>query len=178
MTRLVVCAAMGGARLLELRLSRRNLAAAGPTSEGDWTRRTYPLMVALHAAVIVGTALKGRRKASPFWLAVLLAVQPLRLWVLTALGERWNVRAAVPQAMPVETRGPYAYVRHPNYGVVTAELAALPLAFGLWPLALGATAVNAALLALRIPEEEALLAEVPGWQEHFADKARFIPGVM
>jgi methyltransferase len=93
------------------------------------------------------------------------------------LGRRWNVRAAVPEEMPVATDGPYAYVRHPNYTVVGVELAALPLAFGLPKLALLATVANAALLSARIPEEEAALRRLPGWEEHFAAKKRFIPGV-
>jgi methyltransferase len=79
--------------------------------------------------------------------------------------------------MQVATGGPYAYVRHPNYTVVGVELAALPLAFGLPKVALVATLANVALLSGRIPEEEAALRRLPGWEAHFQEKARFIPGV-
>jgi methyltransferase len=167
---------MGGGRLAEVAWSRRNVAAIGPTTEGPRSKQSYPLIVALHGAVIVGTALFGGGPRWP-WLALLAAAQPVRLWVLVTLGRRWNVRAAVPEEMPVATDGPYAYVRHPNYTVVGAELAALPLAFGLPKLALLATVANAALLSARIPEEEAALRRLPGWEEHFAAKKRFIPGV-
>ncbi|MBI2765051.1 MAG: hypothetical protein HYX53_03975 [Chloroflexi bacterium] len=167
---------MGGGRLLELAYSRRNIAAAGAAHEGEWSRRTYPFMVALHALVIAGTLVRGGKARGP-WLALLLLAQPLRAWVLCTLRGRWNTRAAVPARMEVETGGPYRFVRHPNYTVVVIELAALPLAFGLRRLAVIATVANALLLALRIPEEEQLLRPLPGYREHFDGKARFVPGV-
>ncbi|MEX0784801.1 MAG: isoprenylcysteine carboxylmethyltransferase family protein [Dehalococcoidia bacterium] len=176
LSRLLVCALMGGGRLAELAWSRRNMGASGMATEGPWSRRTYPLIVALHAGVIVGTALFGGQRRR-WWLTMLLLAQPLRAWVLLTLGERWNTRAAVPAEMTVATDGPYAFVRHPNYTVIGIELAALPLAFGLPRLALGATVANAAALAARIPEEEAALRKLPGWEDHFAGKKRFIPGV-
>lgn len=48
-------------------------------------------------------------------------------------------------------------MRHPNYAIVCIELAALPLAFGAWQIALIFTVANAALLAWRIREEDAAL---------------------
>jgi methyltransferase len=174
--RLVVCGLMGGARLAELAWSRRNVGLSGESVEGHWSQRTYPGIVAVHTVVIAGTAVFGGRSRCG-WLAVLLLAQPVRVWVLLTLRERWNARAAVPAEMEVATTGPYAYVRHPNYAVVGVELAALPLAFGLPKLALVASLANAALLAVRIPEEEAALAKLPEWSEHFDAKKRFVPGV-
>jgi methyltransferase len=133
-------------------------------------------MVLLHTSVIVGTVIYGKRPRWPL-VAAFLALQPLRLWVLRTLGRRWNARGVVPSAMHVVAAGPYAHVRHPNYAVVAGELFSLPAAFGLRRLALGATVANAALLALRIRDEEALLMAVDGYREHFEDKARFLPGV-
>lgn len=178
LTRLVVCLGMGGARLGELAYSRRNIAAAGETAEGPLSRGTYPFIVAVHAVAIVGTLLKGRDRASAPWLGLLLAAQPLRLWVLATLGRRWNARAAVPTSMDVATTGPYAFVRHPNYTVVGIELFALPMAFGLWRLALAVAAVNCVLVALRLREEEAALDRLSGYRAHFARKKRFVPGVI
>ena len=177
LTRLAVCAAVGAARLVELSWSRRNLAAAGETLEGAWSRRTYPLVIALHTLVIAGTAVSGQRRARLPWLALLLGVQPVRLWVLATLGRRWNTRGAVAAETAVETGGPYRFVRHPNYAVVAVELLALPLAFGLGRLAAMAAVANGLLLAIRIRDEEAALRELDGYDEHFAAKARFIPGV-
>jgi methyltransferase len=178
LTRLAVCGAMGVARLAELAYSRRNIAAAGEAAEGPLSRGTYPFIVAVHVLAIVGTLVRGRDRASAPWLALLFAAQPLRLWVLVTLGRRWNARAAVPAEMEVATNGPYAVVRHPNYAVVGIELFALPMAFGLWRLALVVAAVNCVLVALRLREEEAALDRLPGYRPHFAGKKRFVPGVI
>ena len=175
MIRILICGLMSSARLLELRMSNRNIAAQPDRREGRLSRQSFPAMVALHTAVIGGTALLGTKKTHHGWLAILLAVQPLRWWVLTTLGKRWTARGAVPRHMEIETTGPYAYVRHPNYAVVAIELATLPAAFGLKRLAILATIGNAALLTLRIHDEEALLFELPGYAEHFGDKPRFLP---
>ena len=54
-------------------------------------------------------------------------------------------------------RGPYRFVNHPNYLVVIAEIALLPLVFGLWQVALVFTLLNAAVLTVRIHEENRAL---------------------
>ena len=59
---------------------------------------------------------------------------------------------------PLVRKGPYRFMRHPNYLVVVLEIALLPLALGSWPLALGFSIVNAILLAWRIRAEEIALA--------------------
>jgi methyltransferase len=175
MTRLAVCVFAIACRLAELRVSGRNIRRYGVATEGERSRRTYPLIVALHTVVLGSTLLFGRRRVRWPLLGMFLAAQPVRAWVLLTLGGRWNARGVVPSAMTPATDGPYAYVRHPNYIVVAVELFSLPAAFGLGKLASAASLVNAWLLWLRIRDEEALLAEVPGYAEHFDDKPRFIP---
>lgn len=175
MTQLLVCSLMAGARLLELQYSERNLHLSGVADEGRWSRRTYPLIIALHTAVIGGTLLRGSRRPRARWLVLLLAVQLLRVWVLLLLGSRWNTRGTVPRSLAVETRGPYALVRHPNYLVVTVELFALPLAFDLPELAAVAALANVALLIPRVRDEERALMTFPDYRAHFAHKRRFIP---
>lgn len=175
--RLLVCAGMGVGRLAELAYSRRNMAERGEAAEGAASRRIFPLIVALHTLVIVAVLLRGRNRPSLGWLLLLIAAQAPRLWVLQTLGNRWNARGAVPAEMEIETGGPYAYVRHPNYSVVAVELASLPLAFGMRRAAVLASLANAALLAIRIRDEETALMTLPGYEEHFADKPRFVPRI-
>jgi methyltransferase len=174
--RAAVCLYMAVARISELWWSRRNLRVQAEAREGDWSKRTFPLIVVLHTGVMAGTLLLGGR-TRPGWLCLLLALQPLRFWVLATLGERWNARGAVSAQIEVATGGPYAYVRHPNYAIVLAELFALPMAFGLPRLAALALLINAGLLAVRIRDEESLLAQVPGYREHFGARPRFLPGL-
>ena len=175
--RLCACEAMGGARLAELALSRRNMAESGEAAEGEWSRATYPLVVALHAAVIGGTFLFGRGRPRWGWIVLLIGAQPVRIWVLATLGRRWNTRAAVPAEMEIASGGPYAFVRHPNYTVVAVELLALPLAFGLRWLAVAGAVANAILLGPRIGEEEEALMRHPAYRSTMARRKRFIPGV-
>jgi methyltransferase len=86
-----------------------------------------------------------------------LAVELARIWVLASLGPRWTTRIIVIPDAPLVRRGPYRFVNHPNYVVVVAEIAVLPLVFGLWQVALIFTLLNAAILAIRIPAENAAL---------------------
>jgi methyltransferase len=74
-----------------------------------------------------------------------------------ALGPRWTTRIIVmPDETLVET-GPYRFFRHPNYVVVALEILVLPLAFGLWWVALVFSLLNGAMLYWRIRvEDEAL----------------------
>lgn len=74
------------------------------------------------------------------------------------LGQRWTIRIIVVPGEKLVARGPYRFLRHPNYAVVTGEIAAVPLALGLPIYALFFSILNAAVLAIRIPDENAALA--------------------
>jgi len=81
-----------------------------------------------------------------------------RLWVMVSLGPYWTTRIiTLPQA-PLVRRGPYRFMRHPNYAVVAAEIAVLPLVFGAWHIAVVFSLLNLLLLRLRIRVEDAALA--------------------
>jgi methyltransferase len=54
--------------------------------------------------------------------------------------------------------GPYRYFRHPNYLLVVAEIAVLPVAFGAVAIAATFSALNLMLIARRVRIEERVLA--------------------
>lgn len=175
-----VLAASAGLRLLELGISARNQRGGRGTRSGPG--RDFAVMVACHVALFAAppleiALLRRRPRAAPLWLGVLLAAAGLRWWVITSLGRSWNVRAVVPRRLRPVTGGPYRYIRHPNYVAVAAEFLALPLAGGAWISALALSALDAAVLARRIRDEERLLARSPAWRRAFRRRARFIPGV-
>lgn len=146
-------------RLGELLLARRNTAALLARGGYEAGREHYPLIVAVHASWL--TALWWLAPGRPvIWWAVglYLLLQGARLWVLATLGRRWTTRIILLPGAPLVTGGPYRFLRHPNYAVVAAEIALLPLAFGLWRVALLFTLLNAAVLAIRIRAEDRALA--------------------
>ena len=125
-------------------------------------------MVALHALWIASTLVEGILRGPDvpaFWpvpLALFLLAQALRYWSVFSLGESWNARILVVPGAKLVRRGPYKYLDHPNYVVVVVEILAFPLIFGAWVTALVFTALNAALLYVRIREEDRALAELSG----------------
>ena len=145
-------------RLGELWLSNRNtrlLLAQGAHEVGA---AHYPLIVAVHAAWLAALWwLAPGQPVALIWLALYVLLQPARVWVLASLGPRWTTRIIVLPNAPLVKAGPYRFVSHPNYVVVAAEIAVLPLVWGLWPVALIFSALNAAVLAIRIRQENRAL---------------------
>jgi methyltransferase len=151
-------------RLAELVLARRNtqvLLARGGVEHGAGH---YPLIVALHAAWLIGMAILGWDHAiDRFWLAVVIVLQFARIWVICSLGPRWTTRIIVLPGAPPVVAGPYRFLRHPNYAVVSLEIAAIPLALGLTAFAAVFFMLNLLVLAVRIrAEDKALRATAVG----------------
>jgi methyltransferase len=147
-------------RLAELAYARRNttrLLAAGGVESG---RSHYPLLVILHAAwwLALAVLIPPDRPANLWLIGLFVVLQILRLWILVSLGERWTTRVITLPGAPLVRRGPYRWLRHPNYLVVAGEIAVLPLAFVAWEIALVFSLLNAALLAHRIRVENRALA--------------------
>ena len=147
-------------RLAELILARHNaqrLLAAGGIEHG---RAHYPVMVALHAAWLLGLWWLGRDKAvDPILLGVFVLLQAGRIWVIASLGRRWTTRVIVLPGAPLVATGPYRWIKHPNYLIVALEIAVVPLALGLPLFAAVFSVLNALVLYQRIRVENAGLAE-------------------
>jgi len=155
---IVILALVTLQRLGELWLSNRNTARLLAQGAHEVGAAHYPLIVAVHAAWLVALWwLAPGQPVDGLWLALYVLLQLARIWVLTTLGSRWTTRIIVLPGAPLVKAGPYRFVSHPNYVVVAAEIAVLPLVFGLWPVALIFTLLNAAILAVRISEENRAL---------------------
>lgn len=173
--RTLLLALMAGERLIEIALSARNgrrtLAAGGR----EHAKGHFVAMVATHAAFLASCALERRhgRAAKVMGLAGLVLAQGLRWWAITSLGERWNIRVITLPSAPPVVRGPYRWMRHPNYVGVAIETLALPAALGAWRTAVAFAPLHAVMLASRIMIEERALGA--SYRAAFAETPRFLP---
>ena len=147
-------------RLAELVYARHNetrLLARGAVEHGA---EHYLAIVGLHTAWLMGLwMLASDIQPHPIWLLAFVALQAARLWVLVTLGSRWTTRIIVLPDKPLVHTGPYRLLSHPNYAVVTGEIFVLPMVYGLLLYALLFSALNAAILTVRICAEEKALRE-------------------
>lgn len=148
-------------RLGELVIARRNTQALLARGAIEIGRQHYPVMVALHASWLITLWLTvGGRPVSLPLLGLFVVLQLLRIWVLATLGGRWTTRIIMLPGAPLVSGGPFRFLRHPNYTVVIAEIAVLPLVFGLVGVAVVYSLLNAAMLWVRIKaESQALYGE-------------------
>jgi len=157
----VVLAAVAAQRLWELRLADRNtkrLLAEGAVEVGA---AHYPLFILLHASWLAAIAIVTPWTMVPnlWWLGLYIVLQFGRLWVIATLGRFWTTRIITLPSAPLIRRGPYRFLRHPNYLVASLEIAVLPLAFGQVWIALVWSVANALLVGWRIRIEDRALRE-------------------
>jgi methyltransferase len=146
-------------RLIELWWAKENAARLMAAGGIEYGRSHLPLMILFHAAWLAGLWLLAYdRPVQPFFLALFVVLQIARFWVLATLGRRWTIRIIVVPGERLVAQGPYRLLRHPNYAVVTGEIAVVPLALGLPVYALVFSVLNAGMLAIRITAENAALS--------------------
>ena len=145
-------------RVAELLLARRNTAALLAQGAFEAAPGHYPAIVAMHALWLASLWYFGwHQPIVAIWLAIFLALQLLRLWILATLGRRWTTRVIVLPNASLVRSGPYRFLSHPNYLVVVGEIAVLPLCLGLTWVALIFSIANALVLSIRVRAENAAL---------------------
>jgi methyltransferase len=152
-------------RVAELVVSQRHAVASLRAGGVESGRGHFPVMVALHVALLAGCVaepLALHRRFDPALgfplLAVVVAANALRWWCVVSLGSRWTARVIVIPGLPLVRSGPYRWFAHPNYVAVVIEGAALPLVGSAWITACAFTVLNAALLTVRLRCETSALA--------------------
>ena len=160
MTAYVILALVAAQRLGELILAQRNTRALLSRGAQEIGSGHYPLFVLLHASWLVAIAALLPKPTVISWplLGVYVVLQILRIWTVSSLGPYWTTRIITMPQAPLVRRGPYRFVRHPNYLIVIGEIAVLPLVFGEVAVAIVFSILNAALLTWRIRAENAGLA--------------------
>jgi methyltransferase len=147
-------------RLLELALSHHNTLRLRRSGAVEADAAGYPFFVVLHASWLGSLVLFVPATTPPFLplVGVFALLQLIRIWVISSLGRYWTTRIVSLPGAPLIRSGPFRYVRHPNYLLVLAEVAVLPLAFGSVAIATIFSAFNLLLIGRRIRIEDRVLA--------------------
>ena len=138
----------------------RDLRAAGAFEPADdvygWMRIAYPASFLAMAveAVLVGARVNGVFVAG---LIVFTLSKVIKYWAIATLGSRWSFRVLVPPASSLIQRGPYRFMRHPNYVGVMGELGGMAMIARAIISGSLSVAVFAVLIAKRIQVEERAL---------------------
>lgn len=150
-------------RIFEILLSRRNRILAEAAGGKEIRPDTFRRVAVLHGAFFVSLLAESHPWRIPLdlrtgvCLAVLGLLSGIRYWCMASLGTGWNTRIVVVPGRRATRKGPYRFLKHPNYLVVALEFVFFPLLLRA-PLTLAAFCVPGVLvLRQRIRlEEEAL----------------------
>lgn len=176
--------AVGAGRLVEMQVSRRNQRRLAERGAVKHPERHFPWMVALHAGVLLGAAAEVLLLHRPFlpalgvpMAALFVAANGVRWCVIATLREHWNVQVMDSTQLGIVTRGPYRWVRHPNYVAVFVEMLALPLIHTAWLTALLGSLGHLEILRRRLAVEDSMLLASPEYRAAMGTKPRFLPGL-
>ena len=170
-------------RLVELVITERNARALRARGGFEVGRAHFLPMALLHTGLLAAAPLEVFLFDRPFlpvlgalMLALLAGTMALRYWAISSLGDRWTTRVFVVPEEPPAVRGPYRWLRHPNYLAVIVEVAVLPLVHTAWWTALAFSAANAVVLRTRIRVEEQALEAHSDYLATLGDRPRLVPG--
>ncbi|OZU90152.1 hypothetical protein CIL03_03145 [Virgibacillus indicus] len=150
-------------RVNELVIAKRNerwMKARGGIETGE---KHYKWFVVLHCLFFAAVIFEGlvrdtqETELNFFLLFIFIITQVARIWCITSLGKFWNTKIIVLPEFPLIKKGPYKYVKHPNYIIVGIELFIIPLLFGAFISAIIFPVLHILLLTIRIPSEERIL---------------------
>ena len=160
MTAYLILALVALQRATELIIDGRNTCALLARGGVEFAPQHYPLLIVLHVAWLVTIVVMLPSPATIHWFALgpYLVLQALRAWTLLSLGQYWTTRIISLPNAPLVGKGPYHFLRHPNYWIVVGEVALLPLVFAETWVAITFTVLNALLIGWRIRKEDEALA--------------------
>ena len=149
-------------RIGELILAKSNERWLLQNNAVEYGKKHYPFIVALHTLFLISVIAEYFYRQDSSYNIVLLifyfALLGFKAWVIFSLGKFWNTKIYRAPNFPLVDKGPYKYFRHPNYLVVIAEIAVIPLIFHLYYTAAVFSALNLIMLYVRIKEENKALA--------------------
>lgn len=148
-------------RIVELIIARSNEKWMRLNGAVEYGQAHYPFIIVLHTlfflALIAEYNFSSTVQYYPIFIVAYLILAALKFWVIASLGKFWNTKILRIPAAILINKGPYKYVKHPNYMIVVAELIVIPMCFQLYYTAIIFTFLNAIMLYVRIKEENRVL---------------------
>lgn len=148
-------------RIGELVLSKSNEKWLLQNGAVEYGQSHYPFIVALHVLFISSVIFEYYRQSEPyyslFFIICYFVLLAFKAWVILSLDKFWNTRIYHISNYPLKKTGPYQYFKHPNYMIVVAEIAVIPMIFHLYYTAITFSLLNAIMLFVRIKEENKAL---------------------
>ncbi|HEX7064682.1 MAG TPA: isoprenylcysteine carboxyl methyltransferase family protein [Bacillales bacterium] len=169
-------------RITEIVIAKRNERWMKSQGAYEAGAEHYKWIGAVHTGFFVSLFVEARlfgSQPASWWLIPFIffvAAQVLRFWALFSLGRYWNTKIIVLPGADVVERGPYRFLRHPNYVIVAVEIFTIPLIFQAYVTAVLFSLLNAVvLLGFRIPAEERALMEMTNYSKATGGRPRFLP---
>ncbi|MGM7721988.1 isoprenylcysteine carboxylmethyltransferase family protein [uncultured Metabacillus sp.] len=168
-------------RVVEMVIAKRNekwMLKQGGIEHGS---EHYPYIIALHILFFISLFLEVtifEKEVTSIWyilVPIIAFTQIIRYWAIYSLGSFWNTKIIILPNVHVVLKGPYKYLKHPNYVVVAVEILFIPLLFQAYMTAILFSLLNLAIMSVRIPTEEKALEKNTNYEKAFQLKTRFIP---
>lgn len=156
-------------RLCEMIIAKRNEKWMRENGAQEFGQNHYPLIVFIHTMFFIVFFLEvyiWQNRLSPVWpivLSIFMMTQLIRVWAITSLGRYWNTKIIVLPGAKMVNKGPYQFLKHPNYLVVTIEFIVIPLMFEAYFTAFFFSLLNGIILRIRIAAEEKALYQLTGY---------------
>ena len=152
-----------GALLVETRRASRNERAQRSRGGVEPADDVYKIMRVAYPGAFLSMFAEGAVRGAPpatvllAGAGVFAAAKILKWWAILSLGPFWTFRVIVVPGAPLTVKGPYRWLRHPNYVGVMGELAGFAAAAGAPVSGSAALVAFGALLIKRIAVENRAL---------------------
>ena len=153
-------------RIVELVIAKRNEKWMIQRGGVVWGREHYKWFIVVHLlfflSILIEVSLRdfSNYVFNIYVFALFLMTQLARVWCIQSLGKFWNTKIIILPHRTLVNRGPYKFVKHPNYIIVGVELFIIPILFGAYITAFIFPMLHLLLMTIRIPLENKALSEV------------------
>jgi methyltransferase len=150
-------------RLTELIIAKKNEVNLISKGGKEFDIKGYNIIVLIHSFFIVSLITEFimlKKNISEFWFIILplyLILQILRYWIIFSLGKYWNTKLIFLPSHNIVRKGPYKFLKHPNYFVVKLEFLLIPLLFNSFITLIIFSIINFLILLRRIKIENKLI---------------------